>query len=94
MSASGMDMGRFIIAHIGDGALGEARILRPETARWMRERLVSFSPKINGMLHGFMEMNWNGEKIYGHGGDTNWFHSLTAMLPERRLGVFVAYILT
>jgi len=91
MSVSGEDMGRFMMAHLNGGALAESRILRPETARLMREPLQSYSPKINGMLHGFMEMNWNGEKIYGHGGDTVWFHSLTAMLPERRMGVFIAY---
>jgi Beta-lactamase len=91
MSVSGEDMGRFMMGHLNDGALGEARILRPETARAMREKLTSFSPRINGMLHGFMEMNWNGETILGHGGDTLWFHSLTAMLPARHLGVFVAY---
>jgi CubicO group peptidase (beta-lactamase class C family) len=91
MSVSGEDMGRFMMAHLNDGALGDARILRPETARAMRERLISFSPRINGMLHGFMEMNWNGETIVGHEGDTLWFHSLTAMVPARHLGVFVAY---
>lgn len=91
MSIAGEDMGRFMTAHLNDGALGDARILRPETAREMRQKLVSFSPKINGMLHGFMELNWNGEKVYGHGGDTLWFHSLTAMIPERHMGVFVAY---
>lgn len=91
MSVSGDSMTRFMMAHLNDGALAEARILRPETARAMRERFAAFSPAMNGMLHGFMDMNWNGEKIYGHGGDTVWFHSLTAMLPERRIGVFVAY---
>jgi CubicO group peptidase (beta-lactamase class C family) len=91
MSVSGEDMGRFMMAHLNDGALGATRILRADTAREMRVKLTSFSPKINGMLHGFMELNWNGEKVYGHGGDTLWFHSLTAMIPERRMGVFVAY---
>ena len=91
MSVSGEDMGRFMMAHLNEGALGSARILRPETASEMRVKLISFSPKINGMLHGFMELNWNGEKVYGHGGDTIWFHSLTAMIPERHMGVFVAY---
>jgi CubicO group peptidase (beta-lactamase class C family) len=91
MSVSGADMARFMIAHLNDGALGEARILRPETARLMRTRLASPYGMATGMLHGFFPMDWNGEKIYGHGGDTVWFHSLTAMMPERGLGVFVAF---
>jgi CubicO group peptidase (beta-lactamase class C family) len=91
MSVSGVDMGRFMIAHLNAGTLDGAQILAPETAVAMRGKLTSFSPAINGMLHGFMELNWNGETIYGHGGDTLWFHSLTAMFPVRNLGVFVAY---
>ena len=63
MSVSGEDMGRFMMAHLNDGASGQARILRPETGRVMRDKLTSFSPRINGMLHGFMEMNWNGERV-------------------------------
>ena len=33
LAATGADMGRFMIAHLQDGAYGNARILRPETAR-------------------------------------------------------------
>jgi CubicO group peptidase (beta-lactamase class C family) len=91
MSVSGEDMGRFMLAHLNDGALGDGRILRAETARAMRGKLTSFSPKINGMLHGFMESNWNGVTAYGHGGDTIWFHSQTTMVPARNFGVFVAF---
>jgi CubicO group peptidase (beta-lactamase class C family) len=91
MSVSGEDMGRFMMAHLNGGVLDGARILESSTALAMRGKLTSFSPAINGMLHGFMELNWNGETIYGHGGDTLWFHSLTAMFPARNLGVFVAY---
>jgi CubicO group peptidase (beta-lactamase class C family) len=91
MSVSGEDMGRFMIAQLNDGALGTGRILRPETARAMRERLISFSPRINGVEHGFFEMNSNGETIFGHGGSTLWFNSVSAMIPARNLGLFVAY---
>jgi CubicO group peptidase (beta-lactamase class C family) len=91
MSVSATDMGRFMMAHLGEGSLGEVTILKPETARLMRQRLTSFSPKINGMLHGFMELSERGQVIYGHGGDTMYFHSLTAMFPEHHAGVFVAY---
>jgi CubicO group peptidase (beta-lactamase class C family) len=91
MSVSGHDMGRFMMAHLNGGTLDGVRILETATALAMRGRLTSFSQKTNGMLHGFIEMSSNGETIYGHGGDTLWFHSLTAMFPARNLGVFVAY---
>jgi CubicO group peptidase (beta-lactamase class C family) len=91
MSVSGADMARFMLAHLGDGALGEVRILGAASARKMRGRLPSPYPPSAAMLHGFFPMDWNGETVYGHGGDTIWFHSLTAMLPQRGLGVFAAY---
>jgi CubicO group peptidase (beta-lactamase class C family) len=91
MSVSGVDMGRFMMAHLNDGALDGTLILKPETARLMRTRLTSYSPKLNGMLHGFMELTQGGQVAYGHGGDTIYFHSLTALLPEHRAGFFLAY---
>jgi CubicO group peptidase (beta-lactamase class C family) len=89
MSVSGVDMARFMMAQLNDGALGDARILRPETARLMRAQL-SFPSSLPKMLHGFLPLDWDGQEIYGHGGDTIWFHSLTAMMPEQNLGFFVA----
>jgi CubicO group peptidase (beta-lactamase class C family) len=91
MSVSGADMGRFMMAHLSDGVLDRTRILKPETAQLMRTRLISYSPKLNGMFHGFMELTQGGQVVYGHGGDLIYFHSLTAMLPEHHAGLFVAY---
>lgn len=91
ISASGTDMGRFMIAHLQSGAWKEKRILNEDTARLMHSQLFANAPGINGMLHGFIEMNQNGERIMGHGGGTVCFHSLLTLLPDRNLGVFVAY---
>jgi hypothetical protein len=59
-------MANFMIAHLQDGRLGSARILSETTARQMHSRLFTHAPELNAMLHGFYEMNENGEKIYGH----------------------------
>jgi len=91
MSASGADMARFMIAHLHDGALGDARILSEASAKAMRTRLFTHDSRMNGMLHGFYELDRNGEKIYGHGGDTLLFHSQLALFPERDLGIFLSY---
>jgi CubicO group peptidase (beta-lactamase class C family) len=72
MSVSGHDMGRFMLAHLGHGAIDDARILRAESAKAMQQRPVSFSPKIDGMLHGIIERNVNGETSVS--GATIWFH--------------------
>ena len=91
MSASAVDMGRFMIAHLQNGRLGQARILSESSARQMRERLFTHDPRLNGMLHGFMEMSQNGQKIIGHGGDTFVFHSILLLLPECDTGLFASY---
>jgi CubicO group peptidase (beta-lactamase class C family) len=41
LSSSATDMAQFMIAHLQDGQLGDARILKPETARLMHSRLTT-----------------------------------------------------
>jgi hypothetical protein len=36
-------------------------------------------------------VNWNGIRTIGHGGDTFWFHSLMAFIPEKNLGFFISF---
>lgn len=90
-AASGGAMARFMLAHLGLGELDGARILEEGTARRMHSDLLRMAPGVNAALHGFYEMSRNGERIFGHGGDTFWFHSQLALFPERDLGVFVSY---
>ncbi len=91
MSASAADMARFLIAHLNDGKYGDVQILKPETARRMRERLFAHDPKVDAMCYGFWELNRNGQRILHHGGDTLLFHSLFAMIPAQKVGFFISY---
>jgi CubicO group peptidase (beta-lactamase class C family) len=91
VSASAVDMTHFMLAHLQDGRYGPARVLSEVAAREMHSRLFGHVPALNGMLHGFYEMNRNGRRIYGHGGDTLWFHSELALLPDEQVGLFVSY---
>src|SRR5262249_25773638 len=91
ISTTGADAGRFMIAHLNDGKLGNERILKAETARKMREPLFRHDPKVSAMCYGFMEQQRNGQRMVGHGGDTFWFHSLMQLIPDRRVGLFVSY---
>ncbi|HZF26032.1 MAG TPA: serine hydrolase [Steroidobacteraceae bacterium] len=90
LSATGADMGKFMLAHLQDGALGEGRILSPATARLMHTRAMSPDPALNGGALGFYETWINGHRIIGHGGDTTHFHSVLALLPEAKLGLFAS----
>jgi CubicO group peptidase (beta-lactamase class C family) len=90
LTATGADMGRFMLAHLQDGALGDGRILEPETAQLMHSRVMSPDPALNGHALGFYETYINGRRIIGHGGDTQYFHSVLSLMPETGLGLFAS----
>ena len=91
MSSTATDMARFMLAHLQDGQLGEARILRPETAQLMHSRLFALDPAANAMAYGFYEETRNGHRIIGHAGDTIQFHSDLHLIPDTGVGFFVSY---
>ncbi|MGQ9470181.1 MAG: serine hydrolase domain-containing protein [Candidatus Aminicenantales bacterium] len=90
MSSTAVDMARFMIAHLQNGRLGEAKILEEETAKLMHSRLFSVDPRLDGNAHGFWEKTWNGLRMIEHGGDTIYFHSQLVLFPEYNLGYFVS----
>jgi hypothetical protein len=83
-------MARFMLAHLQDGALGDGRILKPETAQMMHTRVMSPDPALNGHCLGFYETYINGRRIIGHGGDTGFFHSILSLMPETGIGLFAS----
>ncbi|MFT3882952.1 MAG: serine hydrolase domain-containing protein [Gemmatales bacterium] len=91
ISASAIDMTKFMLAHLGDGQLGDARILKAETARKMREPLFRHNDHVSAMCYGFFEEKHHGLRLIGHGGDTLWFHSLMQLIPEKNVGYFISF---
>src|SRR5829696_5537151 len=91
LSSSATDMAQFMLAHLGDGQLGGARILKPETARLMHSRLFALDDGANAMCYGFYEESRNGHRIIGHGGDTIYFHSDLHLVLDQKVGFFVSY---
>ena len=90
LSATGADMARFMLAHLQDGTLASGTILKPETARQMRERLFTNTRSLPGLAHGFLEYRAASPRIVGHGGNTGYFHSDLMIAPETGIGVFVS----
>ncbi len=90
VSSSALDMARFMMAHLQYGRYGDAQILQEATARQMQTRIFAHDERINGMAHGFYELDRNGHDLIGHGGDTLLFHSQLALLPEQNVGFFVS----
>ena len=90
-SVCATDMAKFMIAHLQNGQFGDQRILKEETAKFMHTRLFSPDPRIAGNAYGFWEADFNGLHLIEHGGDTLYFHSQLALIPEKNLGWFVSY---
>ena len=82
MSASVTDISQFLGAHLPDASNG---LLQPSTLTQMHSTLHRSHPAINGMAHGFLEMDSHGQRVVGHGGDTIYFHSVAGIFLERNL---------
>lgn len=90
LAATGDDMAHFMIAHLQNGAYGNARILKPETAHLMHDTPTRLMAPLNGMELGFYEQNINGHRVIAHGGDTEWFHSDLMLFVDDNVGLFVS----
>jgi hypothetical protein len=91
IASSATDMARFMLAHLNDGELNGQRILADSTAKRMHARAFTHDPRLPGFALGFYEQTSHGLRIIGHGGDTQWFHTDLALIPDEKLGVFVSY---
>lgn len=91
MSATAEDMARFMIAHLQEGAFEGEQILADSTARLMHTRLFGHDDRVSGMAHGFMERHMHGQRLIGHGGSTEVFHTDMLIIPELNGGMFVSY---
>lgn len=86
LSATGADMGKFMMAHLNNGGA----LLKPETAAAMHDFKAPGVGPLNSMALGFYEQWVNGHRAVGHGGDTQWFHSYLWLFPDADVGVFVS----
>lgn len=90
LAATGTDMAKFMIAHLQDGAFGEARILDAATAQKMHSTGQASVGPLNRMMLGFYETSVNGHRAISHGGDTQWFHSDLQLFLDDGIGLFVS----
>lgn len=86
MTASGADMGRFMLAHLADGGA----LMRPATAAQMQGTILRLIPPLNGMALGFYEQNINGRRVLSHAGDSLNFHSQLWIFPEEKVGIYMS----
>jgi CubicO group peptidase (beta-lactamase class C family) len=90
LSATADDMARFMIAHLQNGRLGDARILTEATAREMHTPQREIVPHLKSWTLGFIPEDRNGHVIIAHDGDSRWFHSHLSLLPDDNVGVYIS----
>ena len=90
LSAPGDDMAKFMIAHLQDGRLGDAQILKPETAELMHHSRTALMAPLHGIELGFYDQDINGHRVIAHGGDTQYFHSELVLFLDDHVGLFVS----
>ncbi len=91
LSASGADMGKFMLAHLQGGEYNGARILEPETVRLMHSQSYTFDPALTGFAHGFAEWTINDRRLIGHGGHIPEFITELRLFPDEGVGIYVCY---
>jgi len=93
MSANAVDMAAYMQALLDPARLEAAGVLRAQTALAMREPLFANTdiPNFGPNRHGFLDQ-WNAAPHmgFGHDGDTIYQHSLMALIPDLRFGLFVS----
>ncbi|MBV8500449.1 MAG: serine hydrolase [Paucibacter sp.] len=90
LSATGADMGHFMIAFLQQGKYGENQILKPETVQLMHTKLTKPLPDLLGIGLGFYQQDINGHRVVGHGGDTVLFHTDLLIFPDDGVGLYVS----
>ncbi|GAA2435058.1 serine hydrolase [Actinomadura vinacea] len=81
------DMGRFMIAQLGD----DPRLGGPDVTRPLRRRQFAQDARMPGMGFTFEERPRDGRARLYKDGDVPGFHTVLALLPEQRAGVYVVY---
>jgi CubicO group peptidase (beta-lactamase class C family) len=90
MSSTGMDMARYMIAHLQLGRFDSVRILAESTARYLSTTQFRTHPAVQGMAVGFFEESRDGYRMMGHGGDLSNFHSHMTLLLDENVGLFIS----
>ena len=85
------DLAKFMLVHLNNGCAGEACILRPETVALMHGSQFTHHPQMTGMAYGFLDMEFNGQRLLWHMGESPRFISILALIPEQNLGLMVSY---
>ncbi|HZX71550.1 MAG TPA: serine hydrolase domain-containing protein [Rhodanobacter sp.] len=91
MSTTALDMTHFMIAQLQDGRYDDTRILQQATAVEMHKQQHTEAPGLNGFALGFYHEDSHGQRIIGHAGDLDYFHTDLHLLLDANVGVFMSF---
>ncbi len=90
MTSTSADMAQWMLVHLGGGELDGLKLMTKAGHAKMRERAYPDRASAPGMLHGFMEDEYRGVKMYGHGGAIDNFRSSMNLIPELDIGIYIS----
>lgn len=85
------DMARFMLAFLQGGELDDNRVLTAATVQTMLTPQFANDPRLSAFGLGFYQMPFGGHRVWGHKGETDFFRTLLALLPEHKLGIYMAF---
>jgi CubicO group peptidase (beta-lactamase class C family) len=90
MSATALDMAKFMIMFLNEGIYDGERILNEESVLQMQAEHFIGHPSMDGIGYGFYTRTVKNQSLVGHTGGMPTFTSVMALLPEYECGIFVA----
>lgn len=90
VTATALDVAKFMIAQLNSGANSSGRILSAEALAGMHATQYSPHSKLPGVAFGLFNRNRGSKRTLEHAGGYIGFSTYLALVPEDRLGVFVA----
>ena len=90
LSTTAGDMGRFMLALLGDGSAQGAPVLTPASATALLAAQFTPDPRIPAAAYGFGHLMWHGHRLVYRDGTLGDQHGTLILVPEDRLGIFIA----
>lgn len=90
-NATAPEMGNFLIMLLNGGRFKGRQVLSGGAVRQMLTRQFSNDPEQPGYGYTFWEDRSFGVPAFSHGGSMTGYGALLYLIPEHRIGVFVAY---
>jgi CubicO group peptidase (beta-lactamase class C family) len=91
MAATAGDMSRYMLMLLGNGVLDGITFFGPRAAEAFRTPMTTLPRELGAVDAGFFELPLPGRfRSYGHDGGTLSFFTNMVLVPDLRLGIFVA----